>query len=338
MKQADAIRIAKEFSAEVPTGARERVWRRMGKRRGRLFTNSLLGFGTLAACSIAGFAIVSSFTVPAPRTVFSTDTSVFVATGDVSRGADGALRVDEGTVLVSSWGAPGVLLLALKHRVEAEVAVFSVDVAAQRIALDVREGEVRIDGERVAAGRRWPSGSAKVSDFSSLTLLEPARAAEERAWALAEGALRQGEYPQALERFDALGGGGLRAEAALLQKGELQLRQLSAPGAALSTFDEALERFPAGSLTQEFALSSLEATLALGKWSDARTRANHFLTQFPQSERHFEVRYVSALAAWRLGDKTTTCAEIRGLQPAAFNGERRATLEKLGAQCSLFEH
>jgi hypothetical protein len=338
MNQADAIRMAKEGSAEVPAGARERVWRRLGARPATTPAAPLWSKGlAFAACAAAGFAAVSSLTAPAAPTVFSAETSIALTTGDVTRGTDGVLHLTRGEVLVSSWGAPGVQIVALQHKVEGEVAVFAVNVAAQAVSLDVREGVVRIDGERVEAGRRWPAGTPSTRNFSAVTRLEPARATEDRAWSLAEGALREGDYPEALQRFEALGGGGLRAEAALLKKGELQLRQLATPAKALATFDEALRRFPAGSLTQEIALSSLEATLALEKWTDARTRANDFLTRFPDSERLLDVRYVSALAAWQLNDKSATCAEIRGLQTSAFNGERRTTLEKLAAQCTLFE-
>ena len=337
MNQADALRMAKDASAEVPAGARERVWRRLGNRPAAPAAPSWARGLAFAACAAAGFAVVSSLTTPAAPSVFTAETSVAVSTGSVTRGADGVLHLARGRALVSSWGGPGVQIVAVQHEVDAEVAVFSIEVAGQAVTLDVHEGVVRIDGERVEAGRRWPAGTAVAQDLAPLTRLEPVRAKEDRAWALAEGALHQGDYPQALERFSALGGGGLRAEAALLKKGELQLRQLKAPAAALSTFDEALTRFPAGSLTQEVALSSLEATLALEHWSEARTRANDFLTRFPQSERLLDVRYVSALAAWQLDDKSTTCTEIRNLQTSAFNGERRATLEKLAAQCTLFE-
>lgn len=338
MNQADAIRLAREGSAEVPPGARERVWRRLANVRATAPATPLWARGlAFAACATAGFALVVFFTTPAAPTVFTAATSVAVATGNVTRGADGVLHLDKGQVLVSSWGAPPVQILAVQHKVEADVAVFSVDVAAQVVTLDVREGEVRIDGERVEAGRHWPAGPAVARDYSPVTRLEPARAPEDRAWTRAEGTLRGGDYPQALKQFAALGGGGLRAEAALLKKGELQLRQLGSPAAALSTFDEANRRFPAGSLTQEIALSSLEATLALEQWTDARTRAKDFLSRFPQSERLLDVRYVSALAAWKLNDKSTTCAELRGLQATAFNGERRLTLEKLASECTLFE-
>lgn len=339
MNQTDAIQLAKEGSAEVPAGARERVWRRLGDKRAPSSSAPLWAKGlAFAACAAAGFAVVSNFTAPAEPTVFTTDTSVATATGtDLTRDTDGTLHLAQGTALVSSWGAPGIQITALQHKIEAQVAVFAVGVAAQSVTVDVREGSVRVDGERVEAGRRWPASATASTDFSPLTRLEPARATEERSWALAEGALQEGDYPQALKRFDALGGGGLRAEAALLKKGELQLRQLKTPAAALTTFDEALNRFPSGSLTQEIALSSLEATLALEKWTDARTRAADFLIRFPDSERLLDVRYVSALAAWQLNDKSTTCAEIRDLQTSAFSGERRSTLEKLAAQCTLFE-
>ncbi len=334
MNQADAIQVAKDASAEVPAGARERVWRRLGEKPAAAPTGLWVKGLAFAACAAAGFALVSSFTTPA-SSVFTTETSL--ATGTVTRDAAGVLHLEKGSVLVSSWGGQTVQLVAAKHTVEAEVALFSAGVAALSLTVDVKEGSVRVDGERVEAGRRWPAGVAGSHDFSPVTRLEPVRAGEDRAWALAEGAVREGNYPQALQRFEALGGGGLRAEAALLKKGELQLRQLNTPADALKTFDDATHRFPSGSLTQELALSSLEATLALGHWSDARSRANDFLTRFPQSERLLDVRYVAALAAWQLNDKSTTCAEIRGLQTSAFNGERRVTLEKLAAQCTLFE-
>ena len=338
MNQADAIRVAKEGSAEVPAGARERVWRSLGTKPAAATTPVWVKGLAFAACAAAGFAVVSSFVSAPTPTVVTGQTSVAVAEGELTVGNDGALHLNKGKLLVSSWAAPGVRIVAVQHRVEAEVAVFSVGVAAQALTVDVREGAVRIDGDRVEAGRRWPAGPAVAQDYTPVTRLEPVRAPEVRAWALAEGALQQGDYPQALQRFDALGGIGLRAEAALLKKGELQLRQLGTPAAALATFEQALQRFPAGSLTQELALSSLEATLALEKWTDARARASDFLIRFPQSERVLDVRYVSALAAWQLNDKSTTCAEIRSLQTSAFNGERRATLEKLAAQCTLFEH
>jgi hypothetical protein len=338
MNQADAIQQAKEGTAEVPAGARERVWRRLGEQRPAPAAMPAWSKGlAFAACAAAGFLLVSTLRAPPAAKVFDGETSVAVATGEVTQGSDGVLKLGPGRLLVSSWGLPPVQIVALQHSIEAEVAVFAVEVAAQALTVDVREGFIRIDGERVEAGTRWPSGSPAARDYAPLTRLEPARAPEDRAWALAEIAVQKGDYPQALERFNALGGGGLRAEGALLKKGELQLRKLNAPAAALSTFDEALRRFPSGSLTQELALSSLEASLALEKWTDARARANDFLARFPQSERLLDVRYVSALAAWQLDDKSTTCAEIRGLQTSAFNGERRTTLEKLAAQCTLFE-
>lgn len=336
MNQADAISLAKDATAHVPHGARERVWRRLSQPPRPASVPVFAKVLAFGVCTAAGFLIVSALTSPSAPTVFSTDGSV--ALGTAAREADGTLSLASGRLMVSSWAAPAVQIVALQHRIEAEAALFRIDVAGESVTLDVREGEVRINGERVEAGHRWPAGVPRLQyDYSPVVRLEPARAGEDRAWTLAEKALQAGDYPRALARFDALGGGGLRAEAALLRKGELQLRQLSTPADALKTFDEALRRFPSGSLTQELALSSLEAALALGRWAEARTRANDFLGRFPQSERLLDVRYVSALAAWQLDDKSTTCEEIRGLQTAAFAGERRATLEKLAAQCTLFE-
>jgi|GEM_PF-3230944 len=336
MNQLDALKVAQDATAEVPAGARERVWRRLGARPAppRLWVRGL----AFAACAAAGFALVSSLTASPEPTVFTTEGSVATSTGGLTRSADGALHLGNGLALVSTFSGPGVTVVAGGHHIEAEVAVFSVDVAGQSVTVDVREGSVRVDGERVDAVRRWPPNAAgKTADFAALAKLEPVRAGEDRTWALAERASREGDYPQALQRYEALGGGGLRAEAALLKKGELQLRQLKSPSNALSTFDEAVRRFPEGSLTQELTLSSLEASLALERWADARTRAAAFLARFPDSERLLDVRYVAALAAWQLKDKLTTCSEIRGLQTSALQGERRATLEKLAAQCTLFE-
>lgn len=302
-----ALSEARQATADVPAGARERVWRRLQQPAVRATPTWVKGLA-FAACTAAGFVAVSSFTAkPPPYTL--------EASAPTTRLADGTVVLGEGRAQISARA--GVKVQARTHRIEAEVAVFSVGVAAAEVSVDVQDGEVRVDGERVLAGKRWPS--------------------EERAWTQAEESARAGDYPKAVQRFEALSGGGLRAEAALLRKGELELRELSSPAEALKTFDVGLKRFPKGSLTQELALSSLEATLALGQWHDARSRAAQFLARFPQSERLDDVRYVSALAAWQLNDRSTTCAEIRTLQTTAFHGERRATLEKLAAQCTLFE-
>ena len=337
MNQTDAVQLLKEETAEIPAGARERVWRRLGSERPARSTPLWFKGLAFAACTAAGFAVVSSLSVPAAPTQFKFDRAVASALGTVSRDPAGVLHVQAGEVLASTWGAPGIKLVAGSNQVEAEAAIFAVDVAAHSVFVDVNEGEVRINGERVEAGHRWPKGAVVAHDFSPVIRLEPARAAEERGWALAELDVDSGRYPQALKRFDALGGQGLRAEAALLKKGELQLRQLKSPAAALATFQDARRRFPTGSLGQEVSLSSLEAMLALEQWSAARVTAKDFLTRFPDSERQVEVRYVSALAAWRLGDKPSACVELSGLQPSAFSGDRRATLEKLASECTFFE-
>lgn len=312
----EAIAQARQASAPVPVGARERVWRRLQSPTAATATPAWIKGLAFVACTAAGFAVVSSFSarpaVPAPVVAASSSVE-----GAAVRGADGVYALSVGQTRVAA--RTPVVLQANNHRIESELAVFTVDVAAAEVSIDVREGNVRVDGETVLSGKRWTS-----------------RQAEEQEWKLAEQSARTGDYPQAVKRFDALSG-GLRAEAALLRKGELQLRELSSPADALKTFDSGLKRFPKGSLTQELALSSIEATLALGQWSDARARSADFLARFPQSERLHDVRYVSALAAWQLNDQSTTCREIRSLQTAAFFGERRATLEKLAAQCSLFE-
>jgi hypothetical protein len=336
MNQADAVQLLKEDTAQVPAGARERVWRRLGTEVPARSTPFWLKGLAFAACTAAGFALVSSLSTPAPVT-FQLDRAVASATGSVTRDATGALHVEKGEVVASAWGTPGIKITASSAQVEAEAAIFSVSAAAQAVVVDVNEGEVRVNGERVEAGHRWPKGTAAQHDYARVTKLEPAHAAEDRSWALADRDVESGRFPQALARYDALGGSGLRAEAALLKKGELQLRQLKSPADALLTFQAARRRFPSGSLGQELSLSSLEAMLALEQWSDARAAARDFLSQFPDSERQVEVRYVSALAAWRVGDKPAACSELSGLQPSAFSGERRETLEKLASQCTFFE-
>lgn len=310
----EAITQARQASATVPVGARERVWRRLQTRPAAATPSWVKGLA-FVACTAAGFAVVSSFSARPAAPVVAPVVASSVE-GAAVRGADGVYALGVGQTRVAA--RTPVVLQANGHRIESEAALFTIDVAANAVTVDVRDGSVRIDGERVLAGKRWNTPT------------------EDQEWKLAEQSARTGDYPQAVKRFDALSG-GLRAEAAILRKGELQLRELASPADALKTFDRGLERFPKGSLTQELALSSIEATLALGHWSDARARSADFLGRFPQSERLHDVRYVAALAAWQLNDKSTTCAEIRSLQTAAFFGERRATLEKLAAQCSLFE-
>jgi hypothetical protein len=206
---------------------------------------------------------------------------------------DGLVAVRAGTLGISTWGQPGVRLEVAGHLLEAQASLFAVQVAGDSVVLDVREGLVLVDGERVE--RRWPASAEGLAlDFSGVQRLEPAQAREEREWRISQALLEAGQVEAARAQLARLAGGGLRAEAALLLKGELELRRLHDAKTALGTLDDAARRFPEGSLQQEVALTRLEALHALGDTAALGAAARDFLTRFPQSERRAEVERLAA--------------------------------------------
>ncbi len=89
----------------------------------------------------------------------------------------------------------------------------------------------------------------------------------------------------------------LREEAALLQRGEYELRTLRDAAASLGTLQRAASKFPRGSLQQEVALTELEALRDLERWPELITAVEAFARRYPHSERLDEVRALGAFAA-----------------------------------------
>ncbi|MBK7861081.1 MAG: outer membrane protein assembly factor BamD [Archangiaceae bacterium] len=313
----------REGTAQAPLGARERVWRKVTARRGAGASRARLVFGGLAAVA-AGIAVAMVFSKPQP---VSTEGFAMVGSfGSKWKRADNHIALLSGSATVSVWGTP-LELEAGKHRVKTDAAVFALRVASDGVELDVAEGEVVLDGERLAAPFRRGSLEA---DVSRVRALEPADVTDQRAWSQAESRLARNDVTGAANAFNAIGAStSLRAEAAALKAGDLELR-LDDPGRARTTFDGLAQRFPHGALKQEARLSALEASVRLGDWQAVRHRAATFLSEFPGNERRSEVQWLALRAAWELGDRSAACADLGQLdgRPPEWAVELKKTCTK----------
>jgi hypothetical protein len=215
------------------------------------------------------------------------------------------LRLTSGALTVSAWGAPAAIV-ARDKRIQLEAAVVSVSVAGERVEVQPIAGVVVIDGERREATDRSRS---LAGDWSAVEALEGPEAKALRAQAQAERAVDARAWEAAVEAYGVVAKSStLRAEAALLKRGELELRHLGRAQQALASFDEGDARFPEGVLSQERALSALEASVSLKSWPEALRRAEAFGRRFPQSERLDDVRRVQASALLALGRRDEACA------------------------------
>jgi hypothetical protein len=185
------------------------------------------------------------------------------------------------------------------------------------------DGVVLLEGARV---RATATSRAAAGDVGPLAAIEDAEAPVARAEAVAAAAVEAGAWDEAITAYSLVAAStSLRAEVALLKRGALELRQLSAPARARATFDEAATRFPAGALALERSLSALEAAAALSDWSDVDRRAQAFEATFPSSERLDEVRRARALALYALHRVDAACLVARSLrQPVPFSPECQA--------------
>jgi outer membrane protein assembly factor BamD (BamD/ComL family) len=157
---------------------------------------------------------------------------------------------------------------------------------------------------------------------------------ETRGWLLAEDALARGQVEDALTAFEAVGRqGGLRAEAALLRKGQLELWTKAEPERALRTLAEAARRYPQGDLARENALSRLEAVMALERWAEVRREAGEFVARFPSSERQGEVLFIGAIGAWRAGDLESACAALSKFEVGKLPKAHRTNHAQLSKLC-----
>lgn len=291
----------REATAAPHPAVKERVWRSMQTPKARTSRPLLM----VAAASLALVLGVIAW----PKTTSTSrqgDGFAWVSTNARLEGDGASLTLHTGTLQVSAWATP-VTVSAGGKTVSIDAAIASITVAGDSVSIIANEGAVLVDGERMHA--------KPGSDVSAVLALESAEAPILRAEAAADLATTERRWDDASQALSVVAASSsLRAEAALLKRGELEFRQLKAPARALASFDEGDARFPTGSLSLERALSALEATVALSRWADAVTRADAFLSRFPDSERLDEVRAVRASALQAQGKTAEACAAAKGLK------------------------
>jgi hypothetical protein len=309
MSDLDWRREYRDATQAPPRGAKERVWKRLdGAER----PASRRWVPVLAVACAAAAALVAVVAWPRTETTsWRTDGSA-VAVQDARYTFDAAnntLTLERGTVTASVWSGPVLHVQSHGRRVEVEAAVVVVSVAGDVVTVTPVEGSVLVDQQRVEAAH-----APAVPQAAAVQALEPKDAKAQRASTQAQRALEAGRYEEAARAFDEVArSGSLGAEAALLRKGDLELRRLGAPERALGTFDDGDARFPDGSLGAERALSALDALAELRRWSDVEARAARFLADFPASERRQDVVRLRVGALFELGRSAEACREVREL-------------------------
>lgn len=299
-------------ATEAPHPAvKERVWRAMqAPRRSR----RPLALALAAGCAVA--AAVALLAWPRSESVEVRSEGFAYVTASARLERQGTtLTLRSGRLVVSAWQTP-VTVKAGTQTVVVDSAIGALEVAGEQVSVAAIEGVLVIDGERRVA--RADVGAA--ADVERVRSLESAEAPVLRAEADAERATVEQRWDDARQALSVVAGSGsLKAEAALLKRGELELRHLKQPARALSSFDEGDSRFPTGTLGPERALSALEATVALTRWPEAVRRADVFLSHFPASERADEVRGVKASALHAQGLTDEACALAATLsRPPSF--------------------
>ena len=274
-------------ATEAPHPAvKERVWRAMQETPR---TKRGLGWRVALAVGVAALVALAVFW---PRTVSTSqavDGFAFVATDARFEQLGSHFTLREGRLAVSAWGAPVVIDSKGQH-IEVDSAMAVVEVAGDRVLVQGVEGAVVIDGERHQAteGSRTAAG-----DVGALLALEGMEAPLARAEGIATSAMQAQRWDDASRALSVVAkSSSLRAEAALLKRGELELRHLEQPLRAIASFDEGDARFPDGTLSMERSLSALEATVTTRQWEAAVLRADRFLTRFAATDRSAEVRRV----------------------------------------------
>jgi hypothetical protein len=210
------------------------------------------------------------------------------------------VTLERGVLEASVWGAPALRVRVAGRLIETTSAVLLVRTAGESVTIAPVRGSVLVDGQLVEASE----ATRREAGATTIEALEPRDAPRRRA-AQALAAQQWEAADRALD--EVASSGSLGAEAALLQKGELELRTLADPRRALSTFEAAATRFPQGNLVQERELSSLEAEFALARFEAVSTRAAAFLARFPDSERSADVRRLQVRALLKLGRRAEAC-------------------------------
>lgn len=293
----------REATSAPHPAVKARVWAAMqsSPRRGLGWRGPMLAAGVAAVVALAFFW---------PRSISTSqlnDGYAFVATDARFEQEQQTLTLRQGRLAVSAWNTP-VVVEARGQRITVESAVVVVEVAGDRVSVEGVEGAFVIDGERHEAS---DASRAAAGDVGPLQTLEGPEAPLARAETLATAAMQAQRWDDASRALSVVAkSSSLRAEAALLKRGELELRRLAQPLRALASFDEGDVRFPDGTLAMERSLSALEAAVAGQQWESAVQRADRFLTRFPSTERSAEVRRV----------RDSACTAAAAATPPVFVG------------------
>lgn len=312
MSTPDWRREYREATAMPPPGAKDRVWRKLDL--GAKGTSRWLVPSVALAAAAAVAVVLWPRAEPGESKTWRTDGSV-VSVEDARvayEPASNTVTLERGTLTASVWSGPALHVRALARHIEVDSAVVAVSVAGDSVTVTPLTGSVLVDGERVESTSATRERAAPQA--AHIEALEPKEAKALRAATIAERALESRRFEDAARAFDEVAkSGSLGAEAALLRKGEVELRNLDAPGRALATFEQGDAHFPGGSLAHERALSALEALSSLRRWADVEARSARFLTGFPDSERANDVKMLHATALFELDRRAEACAEVREL-------------------------
>lgn len=311
-------RTFREATASPPPFARERVWTGLSTSsrpapRAAWWKGAVL----LAASALVGVMVTRSVLQRDEAGQWAEGKSAAVwAAARVHREGQ-QLVLERGELAVSSWGAP-LSVRAGSHEIVVERGVAVVRVAGESVTAELIEGVLVFDGEE----RRAPLAPKRPLS-EQVSALEPPDAAPARLSARAERAEAEERFEEAAKAWAELASSGsLDAEVANFKQGELELRQLRRPQAALATFEAGEARYPAGALTQERQLSAIESCLALGRWPDVESRTAAFLGRHPTSERADELRVLHARALLARGASAEACAELAPLSGRAAEALR----------------
>lgn len=298
MNQDELKHLFRDATSTPPPGSRERVWRALEAPR---VPRSPLRMVPLFLAATAAVVALTLFVLQKPPAQLRwNDPHSAVLSANARASFDLPARrvqLESGEVALSSWGAP-LELLALGHTVRVEAGVVVVRVAGESVTVSPIAGVASFDGTTVqaTAASRIAAGALGQEVLS----LESATAQPRRMLSRADEFVAAHDFPGAVSTLSAVAQlGGLDAEVALYKKGELELRQLARPEAALSTFDDGDARFAKGALRQERQLSAIEACVKLERWAAVISRTEQFLQEHQDSERADELRQLraSALAA-----------------------------------------
>jgi hypothetical protein len=330
MNHDELKRTFQSATAAPPLGSRERVWRALEAPPAR--PSQLRLVPLFLAATVAGIALVffvlrkpePTRTVAAAVPLRWSDPHSAILSATATTSFDAAtrqLKLEQGEVALSSWGAP-LELFAAGHTVRVEAGVVVVRVAGASVEVSPVAGVSSFDGTAVRATSASRVAAGALGE--EILGMESTTARPRRMLSRADEFVAERDFAGAVETFGAVAElGGLDAEVALYKKGELQLRELAEPEAALRTFDDGDARFARGGLQQERQLSAIEACVKLERWSEVRNRTQQFLAQHADSERAGELKVLHASARAASGDLAGACAELAAL-PADQGAELRA--------------